>query len=162
MVLNELEKLLAYINLYHNPEQSTTLCEPVSGYTRKMVVDINCKMVLRKNWLPAGRASIITIRLDTGEEKAFDVSDIVWYNDKRLLEIKWWLIGAEPGDWYGLTYTDSERKNKFFKQVMAFREMFPAFNKNVASFAKDFLNSLSSDPFYMSDDEMYRQMERVM
>ena len=162
MVLSELEKLLAYINLYHNPERSATLCEIPSGYTRKLVVDIDCKMILRKNWLPASRVTVITIRTDNGEEKFFDVSDISWYKDKRLLDIKLWLIGAEPGDWYGLTCADSERKCKFFKQIMAFRKMRPDCDVDGAIFTKDFLNSFSSDPFYMSDNEMYRQLERVI
>lgn len=162
MLLSELEKLLSYINLCHNPERSAPLYESLPGYTRKSVVDIDCKMVLHKNWLPSGRCSAITIHTDTGEEKYFDVSGIDWYHDSRMLEIKWWLIGAEPGDWYGLTFIDSKRKYKFVKQIINFRKMCPAFDKDVESFARDFLNSLSSDPFFMSDDEMYRQLEGAM
>lgn len=162
MLLSELEKLLAYINLCHNPERSSPLYEPLSGYSRKMVVDIDCKMVLHKNGLPAGRVSTITIRTDAGEEKSFDVSEINWYHDRRLQEIKWWLIGAEPGDWYGLTFIDSKRRGKFMRQFVAFRMMRSDFKADVTAFAKDFLNGLSSDPFYMSDDEMYRELERLM
>lgn len=162
MLLSELEKLLSYINLCHNPERSSPLYEPLAGYTRKAVVDIDCKMVLHKNSLPSGRCSVITIHTDAGEEKSFDVSEISWYHDRRLLEIKWWLIGAEPGDWYGLTLIDSKRKGKFMKQVAAFRQMRPDFKADIRAIAKDFLNGMSSDPFYMRDDEMYRELERVM
>lgn len=162
MLLSELEKLLAYINMYHNPEQSVTTCELPSSYTRKMVVDIDCKMVLHKNWLPAGRVSVITLRTDNGEEKSFDVSNVDWQKHKCLLDIKLWLIGAEPSDWYGLTFSDSDRKHKFFKQVLNFRQAHPDFNKDYNTFIKEFMRSLVTDPFYMSEDEMYRELERAM
>lgn len=162
MPLSELEKLLAYINIYHNPEQTVTICEPPSGYTRKMVVDIDCKMVLHKNWLPAGRVSVITLRTDNGEEKSFDVSGVDWQKNKCLLDIKLWLIGAEPGDWYGLTFNDIDRKHKLFKQVLNFRQAHPDFNKDYNTFIKEFMRSLVTDPFYMSEDEMYRELERAM
>lgn len=162
MLLSELEKLLAYINMYHNPEQSVTTCELPSGYTRKMVVDIDCKMVLHKNWLPAGRVSVITLRTDNGEEKSFDVYSVDWQKHECLLDIKLWLIGAEPSDWYGLTFSDSDRKHKFFKQVLNFRQAHPDFNKDYNTFIKEFMRSLVTDPFYMSEDEMYRELERAM
>lgn len=97
MVLSELEKLLAYINLYHNPERPDVYLELEEGWVRKMVVDIDCKMVLRKNWLPAGRVSVITLRVDTGEEKSFDVSGAS-FKSRHMKDIKKWLVGDESND----------------------------------------------------------------
>ena len=168
MILSEFESLLQYINRLHNPENPGLHNDPPEGYVPKMVSDITCKIGLYKNDIPAGRVSRINFVLNTGETKSFVVSGYDFHH-KHVTRIKMWLLsGDERIDWYGLTFFDSDRREKLLSQMKNIgSKLSPkGFDKfkgvSAMEFLKGFLRWLDSDPFYMSDDELLCRNEEYL